>query len=113
MLLDKFNLDNLLRNRYLVIISGELTNNDRRTVLKVLKLYNKKHYYVGESHIEAFFCQELSKGVRSIHSVEQDTSIMFFKSGFLEHNIQGKRDLLRNEDDLFGILIEKLGIILD
>ena len=112
MLLDKFNLDNLLRNRYLVVVSGELTDSDRRAVLRGLKLYNKKHYYVGESHIEPFFCQELSKGVRFIHNIDSSTSIMFFKNGFLEHTIQGHGDLLLGSQDLFCILIEKLGIIL-
>ena len=113
MLLDKFNLDNLLSNRYLVVVSGELTEGDRRTVLRGLKLYNRKFNFVGESNIEAFFCQDLSKGVRSIHDIDQDTSIMFFRNGFLEHKVQGTYDLLSGAEDLHGIIIEKLEILLD
>jgi len=112
MLLDKANLDNLLRNRYLVVVSGELTENDRRSVLRGLKLYNKKFHYVGESHVEAFYCKDLSRGVRAIYGVEDSTSILFFKNGFLERKLQGKGDLLRGSEDLFGILIEELGITL-
>jgi hypothetical protein len=112
MQLDKYNLDNLLTNKYLVVVSGELTDSDRKVILRGLQLYNKKSCYVGESHIEAFYCQELSKGVKSIYGIDKDTSVLFFKNGFLEYKLQGHGDLLRGSEDLFGIIVENLGIIL-
>lgn len=109
MLLDKYTLDNLLVNRYLVVVTGQLTDQDRMILLKGLGLYSEKKHYVGQSHIEPFFCSELSNGLKAIYGINSDTSIMFFKNGFLECKLQGSNELLRNSENFFGIVIEKLG----
>lgn len=108
MLLDKNTLDNLLCNRYLVVVTGQLTDKDRGILLKGLGLYNRKKYYTGQSHVEAFFCSELSNGLKAIYGVTADTSILFFKNGFLEYKLQGKNDLLKSSENFFSIMIGRL-----
>lgn len=112
MILDKKKLDQLVCNRNLVVVSGELTNSDRNTILSVLKKYNRRSNYVGQDHIETFFCDELSDYVKIACGIEDDPSIIFFKSGFIEYKLQGPGDLLHGKNDLIGIIITKLGIIL-
>ena len=113
MILDKLKLDDLLCNRHLIVVSGELTERDRKVLLRGLSNYNNKKKYMGEYHIEPFFCAGLSKGLKSIYGINEDTSILFFKSGLLEHTIQGSNNLFVCNEDFDYIVMENFGIILD
>ena len=111
MQLDKHKLDNILCNRNVLVISGKLNDSDRKILLKCLRDFNNKYRYVGTDHIEPVFCHDISDNLKYLYKITEDTSILFFKCGFLEKILQGTDKLLYGMDDLLGLIIENFGIL--
>ena len=86
MFLDKESLNKLLVSKYSIVVVGKLQDEDRKVIKHSLNLYSDAKNHVGQSHIEGYFYKDMSKGLRSLYGVEDNTCVMFFKNGFLEHH---------------------------
>jgi hypothetical protein len=113
MVLDDKKLEKLMTNKYLVVVTGNLTKHDRRIVLKTLSKYNKRNNYVGEHHVESFFCDDINQFVRARLKIKSDTSIIFIKDGFVEYVEQGVGDLFYSDVTFENIIIGEFGIFVE
>ena len=112
MVLDDNKLEKLMINKYLVIVTGNLTKHDRKIILRTLARYNKKNNFVGEQHVEAFFCDDLNQFVRARFKIKSDTSVIFIKDGFVKHIEQGSRELFYSDMTFENILIGEFGVFM-
>lgn len=104
MFLDKESLNKLLVSKYSIVVVGKLQDEDRKVIKHSLNLYSREKNHVGESHIDGYFFKDMSKGLRSLYSVDDNTCIMFFKNGFLEHKRQGGQVLFGNLKNLNNVI---------
>ena len=104
MFLDKDALSNSLKNKYLLVVVGKLQDEDRSIIKHTLNLYDKSKNYVGESHIEGSFYKDMSRGLKSLYGIKENTSVMFFKNGFLEHKRQGDEVLFNKRSNINDVM---------
>ena len=104
MFLDKESLSKLLVSKYSIVVVVKLQDPDRKVIKHLLNLYSDSKNYVGESNVDGYFFKDMSKGLRSLYDVEDDTCIMFFKNGFLEHKRQGGKVLFGNLKNLNNVI---------
>ena len=111
-MITKQELEELLVNKHLVIVTGRPTDKEQRMLYDVLVQYSNYRTYVGQAHIETLFFDNMAPNLRGWFDVNE-ASILFFKNGLLVHTIKGGKQLITSTNDLYRPIMEKLDIILD